>query len=659
MDGVLRAGQRWLLFFLLLLSAACSRETDVPVAKHGAITIDAPHSDMVVPLGGEWAFYWNRLVTPAAFAMEPKPNGYLKLPGRWNDFTIDGKPVGPYGLATLRLTVHSAPGARTQALHLPTITRAYRLWVDGKLVSTRGVIGRDPLKEGGAPSADIVHFETDGRPIDIVLQVSNHYSFYPPMTAPITIGPTAKIEMQKQAPMRRTLFLAGGLAMIAFFCLTVFAFRRDDRSQAYFGLFVLVWALLITVQYDREFWLVEVLGPGGTLALGRAEYILFYMSLPLACAFFQSLYPRHISAIQPRLATAVFLPLALVSALIPYLWLRSMAYGAYAAIGLLLTFLAYQVIRAALRDREGAAFVLAGFAVLACAGLVDMAKETNIIAMPYLVMPFGILAFALLQALHMSYRSVRTLQKVENLSAELDTKNQALECKIRETERLSRQIVCVSEEERRRISQDLHDGICQQLTAARLRFSVLRKQIQDPSIEESEVATLSSLLEEAVNQAYDMSLGLWPVDTGTAELSTSFEELCRRIGRMENMTVTFRRSLRDCDVRSSEVNRQLYRIAQEALANVVKHAKATKVEVSLICTPQAGVVLTVVDDGVGLSDRTVSKDGAGLGMRIMEHRAALIGGTLVAEDGRGTVISCVIPCSQNVGCPIRKEACDA
>lgn len=655
--------RKWLVLLLLLLSAACSREAELPAAKHGEITIDVRHSDAIVSLRGEWAFYWNRLLSPADFqsSRQPKPDGYLTQPGAWTNFRIMGRPIGPYGQATLRLIIHPEAGAQDEALALPPIAKAYRLWVDGRLAATRGVIGNDPAQESGAPSTTFVKFKSNGRPIALVLQISNHSSHFPGMLGAITIGPDARIEQQRLAPMRRTLFFSGGLAMIAFSCMAVFAFRRNDRSQLYFGIFVLLWTVIILVQHGHVAWLVELLGRIGEPEELRAEYVLLYASIPFAYAFFQSLYPEDIPARVLKIVVAVAAPLALAAVLAPVLLLPDLAHVAYALIGLMVLFLAYKVNKAVLKHREGAVFVLTGFAFLAAAGVADMASEMGLIVSDRRFMPFGILAFALSQALHMSHRSVRALQKVENLSAELDAKNQALELKIAETEHLSHQIVRVSEEERRRISQDLHDGICQQLTAARLRFSVLSKQIQDTSVNKDEVIKLSSLLEEAVNRAYDMSLGLWPVDTGAAELSTSFEELCRRIARMENLRVTFHRALRNCELRSPEMNRQLYRIAQEALANVVKHAKATKVDVSLTCTPQAGIVLAVEDDGAGLSGRNNSADGAGLGLRIMEHRAALIGGTLKLESRPcgGAAISCVVPCSRGINCPIRKETPDA
>ena len=89
---------------------------------------------------------------------------------------------------------------------------------------------------------------------------------------------------------------------------------------------------------------------------------------------------------------------------------------------------------------------------------------------------------------------------------------------------------------------------------------------------------------------------------------------------------------------------QLYRIAQEAITNAVKHARPGKITVGLECIRRKQLTLTVRDDGIGRS--AAAPTGGGLGISIMSHRAGLIGGelTVVDGDGGGTLVTCVVPC---------------
>jgi signal transduction histidine kinase len=645
---------------LLILCAACGLDEAAPRAQHGKITITPQSANRTFVLSGEWALYWNRRLTPADFRGPhlPRPDGYLEQPGGWNDFRLGGRTLGPYGVATLRLIVDPGPDKRELGLSIPQILKAYRLWVDGKLASTRGTVGDNATNEEGVPSRRLFTFEGEGRPIDIILQVSNHQLVVAGTTGDFRFGPARLVEQEMFSSARFGVLIGGCLLMMALYQFTIYVFRRTDSSPLYFGLFCLSWTAFIFIQYDREFLTVVLLPEGAQQAVLRAKWLFFYLSLPAVYAFFRSLFPQEVPASIQKVVTgaAVLLSLDALFAPLPVLY-GTVAFS-YVLIGLILLNCLYWASVATAKKRAGAAFMLGGFVLLAGAGLHDMWVDMHVQS-SYELVPFGIFAFALSQALNLSHRSARNLVKIENLSAELDTKNAALELKVAETERLSSQIVRVSEEERSKISQELHDGICQILTAARLGFSVLKKKMLMSGSEKADVDELSGLLESAVNEAYDMSLGLWPVETGTGQLATSFEELCRRTAHSGKLDITFRSSLPICPRQSPETTRHLYRIAQEALTNVAKHAHAAHVNVSIFCSPQAGMGMVVEDDGVGRAGTAGSTKGGGFGTRIMNHRAVVIGGKLLIGDrpGGGTIVSCTVPCliaNQNE-CPIAVE----
>lgn len=101
---------------------------------------------------------------------------------------------------------------------------------------------------------------------------------------------------------------------------------------------------------------------------------------------------------------------------------------------------------------------------------------------------------------------------MKKLSGDLEDRNQALNGEIRERARLEAEIVEISENERRQLSHDLHDGLCQQLTVARLYCNVLKNDMLGRAQTEHAFAQLEEMLSESVNQAYALSRGLWPVD---------------------------------------------------------------------------------------------------------------------------------------------------
>lgn len=246
----------------------------------------------------------------------------------------------------------------------------------------------------------------------------------------------------------------------------------------------------------------------------------------------------------------------------------------------------------------------------------------------------------------------RATEKLTRLFEELSEKNRSLEAEIAERKLLERQIVNIGEDERRRISHELHDGLCQQLTAARLHYSLLAEDIGGQGNHPA-LAQLSALLEAAINQAYDLSYGLWPVERDHHDavgIAPSLDGLIARLRTSSGIPIDFVMQQRCAHCTNNGGVTQLYRIAQEALTNAVKHARASRIVVKLDCEPPNLVVLRVQDNGIGRRAAPLSK--GGLGMGIMAHRARIVDGHLEVQDaeGGGTLVTCVIPCPASTPC---------
>ena len=204
--------------------------------------------------------------------------------------------------------------------------------------------------------------------------------------------------------------------------------------------------------------------------------------------------------------------------------------------------------------------------------------------------------------------------------------------------RLEREIVNISDDEQRRIGQDLHDGLCQVLAALTCSAASLRDDLQKLNAPEQSrtAAELAALLQDAVVQTRDLSRGLVPAHVGQLGLVIALESLAQSVSRLQGIACTFQLqgAPPKCDEHTAM---HLYRIAQEAINNATKHGKARRVSLSLE-TKGDMMTLRVRDDGVGIS-RTKAD---GMGLAIMRYRARLNGGELTIEqpaDG-GTLISC-------------------
>ncbi|MDR3401343.1 MAG: sensor histidine kinase [Chthoniobacter sp.] len=208
--------------------------------------------------------------------------------------------------------------------------------------------------------------------------------------------------------------------------------------------------------------------------------------------------------------------------------------------------------------------------------------------------------------------------------------------------RLERVILDTSEREQRRIGEDLHDGLGQQLTAASLATNGLITALSSaaPSLV-PQAETLGRQLRETIAAVRALSHGLAPVPLADDGLMHALDELAEATTRSSGLRCIF-----DCpqpvSVADVVVAGHVYRIAQEALNNALKHARAKEIRIGLEFRG-GWLVLEVEDDGEGLPDTSAAGDG--IGLRVMRHRAKLIGGTLEmgSPPAGGTRIACLIP----------------
>jgi len=208
--------------------------------------------------------------------------------------------------------------------------------------------------------------------------------------------------------------------------------------------------------------------------------------------------------------------------------------------------------------------------------------------------------------------------------------------------RLEEEIGRIGEEERRRLGAELHDGLCQHLTAALLNCSAMENQrLSEGAPDAVGLMQLRVVLEEAIGMAYDVAKGLCPVDMDPDALLPALERLCQDVRARHGISCRVRTD-RVLDIRNPEQAMHLYRIAREAVVNAVKHACCTHLAITLEHVG-GDLVLTVADDGRQANPGVVPEPG--LGLRIMNYRAGLLGGTLQiarTEEG-GMQVMCRVP----------------
>lgn len=218
---------------------------------------------------------------------------------------------------------------------------------------------------------------------------------------------------------------------------------------------------------------------------------------------------------------------------------------------------------------------------------------------------------------------------------------------ITERRRLESELLDIADREQQRIGHDLHDGLGQQLTALEMGCFLHQENLKAlgrtaPGAQlRKEAAKLGRDLRECIGLTRSLARGLAPVVLKTEGLTGALEHLARLTGRSGKVQCRFI-CRRPVTVADAQVAKHLYRIAQEAVNNALKHARARSICLTLARDP-GQLRLQIKDDGRGLPRGR--KGGAGMGLEIMRHRAHVIGAALKVESKprQGVRITCTLP----------------
>jgi signal transduction histidine kinase len=211
-------------------------------------------------------------------------------------------------------------------------------------------------------------------------------------------------------------------------------------------------------------------------------------------------------------------------------------------------------------------------------------------------------------------------------------------------ERFAEQIVLLQETERRRLAGEIHDGISQRIVSLSFHLSAAADAVaSDPASAAEQIACAQELAAGALDETRHAIAGLRPPVLDDLGLAASLESLARSIPLFNVQVDTVTTTLPE------HVETAVYRIAQEALQNIMKHASAAHVQLRLSVAAGA-VLLEIPDDGVGFDPASAPErtGPVGYGLPGMRQRAELLGGQLTADStpGRGTVVRLRVPIPQ-------------
>lgn len=207
---------------------------------------------------------------------------------------------------------------------------------------------------------------------------------------------------------------------------------------------------------------------------------------------------------------------------------------------------------------------------------------------------------------------------------------------------LATKLIEAQEDERRRIAREMHDDWTQRLAVLGLEVARLEKSLQDPSVAVSMVRTIQERLSQLSGDVHDLSRQLHPSILEDLGLVEALRCECKVFANREGIVVDFQTEIASVTM-SHEVELCIYRVAQEALRNLAKHAAVTKCWVRLF-RENGEFAITIRDEGVGF-DPAQTQHRSGIGLASMQERVGLVRAKLsiTSSPGRGTTVSVRVP----------------
>lgn len=439
MRGILRFGSRSILLYIIaalvigsVVSYAVVPAPDSPKfqSEKGILDITQAHvSENPVKLKGDWAFYWQELLSPEdiqnRLARDGNHDRWISIPGSWLGYQLDGQQLNGTGFATFRVVIKLSEQDRNErlALRMPTIFHAYKLWVNGELLAEVGVVGQDKSSVTPHLATKLVFFQPKNDKVELVMQVANFHHKRGGITKYIELGGSDVLTVRTNLRIAAEMFTTAGLLVIGVYHLLLFGLRRKDRAPLYFGLFttlsgirsLLVGELLLTQLWPSFPWGLQF----------KIEYLILCSIGYIMTMYFDSIFPNYVSRwfhLVTRIVTGAFCIVVVVT---PALLYTKMLLMIGVMVFLHMVYLMVGLVKAAMRRMEGALI----FLLVSVVGLVTVVNDFlyyNEWSLIGNTSPLGLLVFTIAQMILLSSRFTRAASNEERIARELQDANNKL-----------------------------------------------------------------------------------------------------------------------------------------------------------------------------------------------------------------------------------------
>jgi len=372
-------------------------------------------------LEGNWEFYYDTLLMPGDFPTSVVPI-YPHFPLLWSQIPDSLGEYSNFGYATYRLIVEIEPTDDLLAIKMPDFYTAYKLWLNGKELSSNGKVGtsKEDMKPHLLPLVNAFH--TDSTQLEFVLHISNFYHSKGGASIPPVLGLNLVLNQDREFKLGIDLLLTGALIMGGLFFLGLFFFGRQNKSVFYFAMFCLIYSYRIIG--TANYFLHNIIPNVSWEITTRAEFISLFLSSYFFMAFLQSVYPKETNRIYAGILKIIALIFVAITITMPG-YIFTLTVNPFLII--LLVYIIYGsfiIIYAVINKRAGSVYALISIIIVFFVLSLEILHYLGIIgSYPYISF-FGYILFFFFQSLILSYRFA-TYFKQAKLKAEMGAQAKA------------------------------------------------------------------------------------------------------------------------------------------------------------------------------------------------------------------------------------------
>jgi signal transduction histidine kinase len=671
----------WMVVLNVLgISAAAASDGKVSLSPPDKGVIEildyGTEEQAVIPLQGEWEFYWKQLLVPSDFEERDNLNpAYISVPSSWHGDSLDETGRSSHGFGTYRLIlqVPESDLGKNKSLFLRAIGSAYRLWIDGEEKPGLGTVGTSLEEEHPKSHINLVFFQPKQTAVEIVVQVSNYSFREGGMNREIVYGDTDALIPGILKELLYDIFVIGGFLMIGIYHLIMCGMRKRDLPSLFVGLVAL--AVSMRTLFINGYLSTELLHIGSWEWLTRLEYLSEIFAFVTLVLLMKSLYPQEVQKLMLQLAVIVSAGLLLFICLTPArIYTESMMLQTVLKGIFLLYFIIYVGIKAYVRKREGALIHLVALILIGCALVNDTLYYLRMVKTVELF-SYSIVPFIMAQAIIVSHRYVRLSRRNDVLVEELGEANRLLEHKV--TERT--QSLHEANKRRTKMLSNIAHDLGTPLVGIQTCLHLLArgKLAPDNPVMTTQLLDKTAYVKRLVDDLFELSK-LESRDMAfkyeLVEVRTWIEELCGKFeADLNGEGMSLRKEISDSVNGTADMyvridKFRMLQVLQNLMDNAVKFSKdmSRVIELRGYIRPNAGnsgheFVLEVADFGKGLTEaeqtrvfnrfytnRENNQSGSGLGLaivqEIVEQHQGKVG--VRSEQGAGSAFYFILPASK-------------